>query len=112
MNQEDKFRIQHMIDASEEALSFIKNVNQNDFFKSRILILSVIKEIEIVGEAASKISNETIQENPVIPWKDIVGMRNRLIHGYFEVNIDLVWNTLTINLPALIKLLKELLQKS
>lgn len=111
MKAEDRIRIQHMIDAAEEALSFVEDVTDKDFSKNRMLILSVIKDIEIIGEAASKISVETKSHYPEIPWLDIVGMRNRLIHGYFDVNIKLVWNTVQNNLPPLIKSLKELLNE-
>ena len=74
-----------------------------------MLILSVIKDIEITGEAASKITTETKTKYDNIPWKDIVGMRNRLIHGYFEVDIKLVWNTAKNNLPQLLNSLKEII---
>ena len=111
MKPEDKVRIQHMIEGVEEALSFSSDVTENDFFKNRMLILSVIKDIEIIGEAASKISEETRSKFLQIPWKDIIGMRNRLIHGYFDVDIKLVWNTLKYNLPSLLKNLNEILQK-
>lgn len=100
-----------MLEVSEETISFIKGVAKKDFGNNRMLILSVIKEIEIIGEAASKISKETYLKYRDIPWKDIVGMRNRLIHGYFDVNINLVWNTLKSNIPSLIKSLKKILQK-
>jgi uncharacterized protein with HEPN domain len=109
MNQADEFRILHMIDAATETLSFVNNITKNEFKKNRIIILSVVKEIEIIGEAASKISKETIKISPDIPWKDIIGMRNRLIHGYFEVDIDLVWYTLKENLPPLVKVLNNLI---
>jgi uncharacterized protein with HEPN domain len=111
MKPEDKVRIQHMIEGVEEALSFSSDVTENDFFKNRMLILSVIKDIEIIGEAASKISEETKSQFMQIPWKDIVGMRNRLIHGYFDVDINLVWNTIKYNLPSLLKNLSEIMQK-
>ncbi|MEW6195055.1 MAG: DUF86 domain-containing protein [Bacteroidota bacterium] len=107
MKHEDKIRIQHMIDAAEEALSFVSGIDEKDFANNRLVILSVIKEIEIIGEAASKVSNETINELYNIPWIDIVGMRNRLIHGYFDVNVQLVWNTVKLNLPPLINTLKQ-----
>ncbi len=76
-----------------------------------MIILSIIKEIEIIGEAASRISDETMLTSPEIPWKDIVGMRNRLIHGYFDVDVKLDWNTAKNNLPELIKSLKDLLKR-
>lgn len=97
-----------MIDAANEALSFTDNISEKDFSQNRMLILSVIKEIEIIGEAASKISEEIKLKSPEVPWKDIIGMRNRLIHGYFEVNIELVWNTVKNNLPQLLSLLQKI----
>lgn len=109
MNPEDKIRIQHMIDAAEEALSFCSGISEKEFNKNRMLVLSVIKEIEIIGEAASKISEETKLRYNNIPWLDIVGMRNRLIHGYFDVDIRMVWNTIKNDLPSLLKSLKEIL---
>jgi len=110
MKPDDKIRVQHMIDAAKEAKSFVGDTSEQDFIKNRMLILSVIKEIEIIGEAASKISEITKLEYPDIPWQDIVGMRNRLIHGYFDVNVKLVWNTVKNNLPTLIESLKEIIQ--
>jgi len=109
MRLDEKIRIRHMIDAAEEALSFVSDISEGEFNKSRMLILSVIKEIEIIGEAASKISEETRIQYNNIPWQDIVGMRNKLIHGYFDVNSKLVWNTIKNDLPLLITSLKEIL---
>jgi uncharacterized protein with HEPN domain len=108
MKPEDRIRIQHMIEAANEALSFTNNISEKDFSQNRMIILSVIKEIEIIGEAASKISEEIKLKYPDVPWKDIIRMRNRLIHGYFEVNIELVWNTVKNNLPQLLSLLQKI----
>jgi uncharacterized protein with HEPN domain len=110
MKPDDKIRIMHMIDAAEEALFFVADSSAEDFSKNRMLILSVIKEIEIIGEAATKISEITKRKYVEIPWQDIVGMRNRLIHGYFDVDVKLVWNTVKNNLPALLESLKEIVQ--
>ena len=111
MKPDDKIRVQHMIDAAEETMSFAGDTSEQDFIKNRMLILSVIKEIEIIGEAASRISEDTKLEYPDIPWQDIVGMRNRLIHGYFDVNVKLIWNTVKNNLPILDNSLKEIIQR-
>jgi uncharacterized protein with HEPN domain len=111
MKHEDRIRVQHMIDATDEALSFAQGIDEKDFYKNRMLILSVIKDVEIIGEAASKMSEETKLKYPEIPWKDIVGMRNRLIHGYFDIDIKLVWNTVHKNLPQLVSNLKSLLSE-
>ncbi len=109
MKLDDKIRVQHMIDAAEEAISFVSDKSEKEFKENRMLVLSIIKEIEVIGEAASKISEETKLRYNNIPWQDIVGMRNRLIHGYFDVDIKLVWNTIKNDLPSLLKSLKKIL---
>jgi uncharacterized protein with HEPN domain len=111
MKENDRIRIQHIIDAAQEALSFVRDTDQENFSKNRMMILSVIKEIEIIGEAASKITDETKLKYLDVPWKDIVGMRNRLIHGYFDVDVQIVWNTTRINLPPLVSSLEAILAK-
>ena len=101
-----------MIDAANEALSFASGVTEKDFSKNRMLLLSIIKDIEIIGEAASKITNDTKIKYQDIPWKDIIGMRNRLIHGYFDIDTKLIWNTTSKNLPNLLRQLQLLLIES
>ena len=73
-----------------------------------MLLFALVRAIEIVGEAANKISDEARAALPAIPWPAIVGMRNRLIHAYFEVDPQLVWQTATVELPALLPKLREL----
>lgn len=72
-----------------------------------MLVLALIKCVEIIGEAANKVSEECRQELQGIPWADIVGMRHRLIHGYFDINLDIVWRTVKQELPELISELKK-----
>jgi len=74
-----------------------------------MLVLSLIRELEIIGEAASKISAETRSQNTSIPWQDISGMRNRLIHAYFDVDLDTVWSTVSRDLPTLKAELEKIL---
>lgn len=74
-----------------------------------MLVLALIKDLEIIGEAANKISVELQNQNSAIRWQDIIGMRNRLIHGYFDINLDIVWSTVTKNLPSLKAELEKLL---
>jgi uncharacterized protein with HEPN domain len=109
MLESDIVRVQHIIDATNEALSFIAGKSRADLFSDRKLALAVIKSIEIAGEAASRVSQDLRVNSPQIPWQDIVAMRNRLIHGYFDINLDIVWKTVTEELPPLISLLEKLL---
>jgi uncharacterized protein with HEPN domain len=68
----------------------------------------VIRLLEIVGEAASQVSEGYRTKHPDIPWKNMVALRNRLIHGYFDVDLDIVWDTVNTDLPPVVKLLKKL----
>ncbi len=109
MDRADKIRILHMIDAADEALKFAENKTIDDFRNNRMLVLSIVKDIEIIGEAASKISPSTKVRFNDIPWKDIVGMRNRLIHGYFDVDIRVIKQTVDNDIPQLLAQLKDIL---
>ncbi len=76
-----------------------------------MLALSLVKTIEIMGEAASKVSEDLRRDEPDIPWREIVAIRNRLIHGYFDINHDIVWQTVTKELPPLIAKLESILTR-
>ena len=85
-----------------EAVSFVEGCERTDLNGNRQLVLALIKDIEIVGEAANQVSVRTRVELREIPWRKIVGMRHRLIHAYFDINLDVVWNTVRQDLPGLI----------
>jgi len=109
MTSEDLIRIRHMLDAVKEALAFTINQNREDLDNNRMLTLAIIKELEIIGEAASKLTPEFKAGQPHIPWTDIVGMRNRLTHGYFDIDLDRVWDTVMEDLEPLCVELEKLL---
>ena len=109
MLKDDIIRLRHMLDAATEAESFIEGKNRNDLDRDRKLELALIKCAEIIGEAASSISKESRDNNPQVPWAEIIGMRNRLIHAYFEINLDILWKTLTDDLPPLIDEIKKII---
>jgi len=92
MSDPDRIRLRHMQDAATEALRFIAGRRKEDLAADRQLALALIKEIEIIGEAASRISIEVKQRRSDIPWPAIVGMRNRLIHAYAEIDLEVVWS--------------------
>jgi uncharacterized protein with HEPN domain len=81
MQKDDRVRLQHMLDAVNEALTFIQGRIRADLDNDRMLVLSLIRELEIIGEAASKVSQKTRSQTSGVPWQDITGMRNRLIHA-------------------------------
>jgi uncharacterized protein with HEPN domain len=98
-----------MLDAAEDARRFSTGRKREDLDHDRMLVLSLVKCIEIVGEAASRVSDATQAEIPSLPWADIVGMRNRLIHAYYDVDHDRVWDTVSEDLPMLIEALRDYL---
>jgi uncharacterized protein with HEPN domain len=110
MLRDDFIRVRHMLDAAKEAISFTGNKTRDDLGSDRMLALSILKSIEIVGEAASKVTKESREEHPEIPWADIVAMRNRLIHAYFDIDLDRVWDTVTDDLPLLVSLLEDIVK--
>jgi uncharacterized protein with HEPN domain len=107
---DDSSRLHHMLDAATEAITFASARQRNDLDKDRMLTLSLVKEIEIIGEAASNISPECRDRYAEIPWVEIIGMRNRLIHAYFEVDLDIVWQVVTYDLPTLIDALRQVIE--
>ena len=98
-----------MLDAANEALSSSQAKTRKDLEQDHIWTLGLIKCIEIIGEAAAQISAETRAAAPTVPWQEIIGMRNRLVHVYFDIDFDQVWSTVQDDLPALITLLKKLI---
>ena len=109
MNESDIIRLRHMLDAAREALSFVAGRNSEDLGRDRMLVLALVKEIEIIGEAASRISDESRKALPRIPWPKIIATRNRLIHAYADVDLSIVWDTLTGALPELLRELETAL---
>ena len=108
MRREDEIRLRHMLEAAQEAVSFARGRTREDLGADRQLVLSVIMDIAILGEAASRISDAAREQSPEIPWDEIINMRNRLIHAYFDINLDIVWRTLQEDLPGLISLIEPL----
>ena len=77
-----------------------------------MLVLSLVKSVEILGEAASKVSEGLRNDYPDFPWREMVTMRNRLVHGYFDINLDIVWQTVVTELPPLIAALESVLAQN
>jgi len=89
---------------------YVGRKSRTAFLRSALLQDAVIRNIEIVGEAAGRVSTETTTRTPEIPWREIVGMRHRLIHGYLEVNLDTVWQVVERDLPALDRNLRAVVE--
>jgi len=104
----DDVRLRHMLDHAREAVSLVQGKTRADLDKDRLLNLALVRLIEIVGEAASRVSKETQRRYPEIPWPQIVSMRNRLIHGYDFVDFDILWQTVNEDLLLLIAELEKI----
>ena len=107
MPPEDRIRLMHMIEAAEAACRFASGRSRGDLDTDQMLAFAVVRAIEILGEAASKVSPATRNVTPAVPWTSIISMRNRLVHAYFDIDAEIVWNCATKELPALLPILKS-----
>jgi uncharacterized protein with HEPN domain len=112
ISPEDKIRLQHMLDAALEIQQYALSSTRDDLDDDRKLVHSIVRLLEIIGEAASQISKQLQNETPSILWPILIGMRNRLIHAYFSINLDVVWSTSTEDIPPLIEELNNILGDS
>ncbi len=110
MQKDDSVRLHHMLDAAREAEFFAQNKTRSSLDCDRKLVLALVKSIEIVGEAAANVTNKCREDLPQIPWPEIIGMRNRLTHAYFDTNLDILWNTVIEDLPPLIVELEKIVE--
>ncbi len=107
--KDDLVRVRHMLDATDEALAFAAGRSRADLDSDSMLTRALINCLSVVGEAAARIGAETRSVDALIPWAHIVGMRNRLVHAYFDMDLDEVWKTVTDDLPSLSERLRALL---
>ena len=108
MLPDDRVRLQHMLDAVRSAISYTKGRSRADLDQDELLGLALVRLLEIIGEAAKKVSEPFKSVNPQIAWRQIGATRDRLIHGYFDVDHDIVWEIVKTDLPNLILQLEEL----
>ncbi len=98
----DEAYLLDMLIAARHALKFLDEASLEDFASDALRQSAVIRQLEIIGEAASKVSDEFRSLHPALPWTEIVGMRNRLIHEYRSVDVERVWHTVAQHIPELI----------
>ena len=110
--ENDVVRMQHMLDAGEQALRFCAGRRRVDLDGDVMLRFALVHAITVVGEAAAKISTQTREALPDIAWGSIVGMRNRLVHAYFDIDSDVLWESVNAGLPPLAAQLRAVLQTS
>lgn len=107
MEKRDDLYLRHIIKAIEKIGQFTKSVTFDDFAKNELLQSAVIHQFMIIGEAANKVSREYRDAHPLLPWREMISMRNKLIHDYFHVNMDDVWKSICSDLPDLLKTLQQ-----
>lgn len=110
MTQHDPIvRMRHMLDHAKEAVDLLAGKEETELSRNRVLELALVRLIEIIGEAANRLPIENQSRYPSIPWREIVCMRNRLVHGYDAIDLNVLWNTVQIDLPRLIEELERIL---
>jgi uncharacterized protein with HEPN domain len=108
---DDNVSMRHMLDNAREAFQMIQGRTRNDLDTDRMLQLALTRLVEIIGEAVTRVSLETRQRQRAIPWAEIIGLRNRLIHGYDAVDLNILWEIIQTDLPQLIKALELILEE-
>ena len=106
----DAVRLRHIVDAARQAVAFVRGRSRADLDTDSMLSLALVRLLEVIGEAARAISPAVREAHPETAWSKMAGMRDRLIHGYFDVNLDIVWETVTQDLPMLISQIEPIVR--
>jgi uncharacterized protein with HEPN domain len=109
MNNRDEVRLRHMLDAARKAIGFTQERQRTDLDTDEMMTLAVVRLVEILGEAAKNVSQDIKDQSPDIAWRQVAGTRDRLTHAYFDVNLDIIWDIVTHDLPLLVVKLELLL---
>ena len=104
-----KFRLEDIVDSLESIFDYVKDLDAASWDTDRKTIDAVIRNIEIIGEAAAHIPEDVREGHPDIPWHQMIGMRNVLIHEYFGVDTDVLWQTIQNDLPILYNEIKKII---
>jgi uncharacterized protein with HEPN domain len=102
-------RLVHMLHYAEKTIAIARDRTRDQLEKDTTLEFAILHGVQTIGEAAAQISESTRDRHPAIPWAKIIGMRNRLIHGYDSVDHDILWQTVNIALPELIEILLKII---
>ena len=108
MEIKDSARVQHILEAANDIQNFIEGHDVSSLETNKMLSFALARAIEIIGEASSKVSIETRSLYPSLPWGKAIGMRNLLIHAYLTVNKDILWKTVTVEVPEFVAEIKRL----
>lgn len=109
--KDDSVYIRHISDSIERIEKYLKDIDEDEFARNTLIQDAVIRQLAIIGEAGKRIPHDLRKRHKDIPWKDVVGMRDKLIHDYFGVDLQAVWDTATIDIPELKKEVKKILKE-
>jgi uncharacterized protein with HEPN domain len=107
--RDDRVYAGHMIDMANKAIGFAEGLGREDFDNDELLRLSLTHLLQVIGEAARRVSPDFRSAYPSIPWKAVVGMRSKVVHDYLDVDEDVVWDTVKNDLPSLIVELEKII---
>ena len=108
-HENDRIRLRHMLENAIRARRFAEGKSREDLDTDELLLFGLDKAVQIVCEAAYKVTPEFRAENPQIPWGEMIGMRHIVVHVYYELDVDVIWETVTDDLPPLISQIQEIL---
>lgn len=108
MLKNDRAYTDHIINCIKKIRKFVKGIDKKGFAKNELIQDAIIRNFEVIGEASKKISSDFKKVYNEIPWKEISGMRDKLIHDYLGVDIEVIWKTIERDLPVLLKELKKI----
>jgi len=105
---DDPTHVRHMLEAARKIQTFSTGRTKQDLEAEELLALGLVRLLEIIGEAATRVTDNTRKDNAAVPWAQVIGMRNRLIHGYDVIDLDILWRTITDDVPALVCALEKI----
>ncbi|HCD37293.1 MAG TPA: hypothetical protein DEQ77_00920 [Candidatus Omnitrophica bacterium] len=108
MKRDDSFYLKHILNAILKIEKYTKEISQADFKRSDLIQDGQVRQIEIIGEATKHLSAEFRSKNAAIPWKDIAGMRDKLIHEYFGVDLEILWRVVRKDIPTVKRAIRQL----
>ena len=106
--REDTVLLRDMLDYARRVSSAVDNRTRSDLDADPILVGALERFVEVIGEAAGRLTSATRESEPEIPWPEIIAMRNRLVHGYFSVDLDILWTVVTDDIPHLVDRLEQM----